>query len=437
MTDKMKLTDRWVERQRPDKADQVYWDSEVRGFGIRFRADRKPTWILQYAIGSQQRRKTLGQFPAMKAADARKMADQLRARVTLKEDVVLTMKAEVAKANERKRGDKTFGVAIREYLEWKKTRHRKNGRVGLSPRWQFQVEKHLTAAAKSLHKLPLAEITQTHVADCVTAYRKNGPSAGNHLQGSIAAFYKWAIGQGKATANPAATLARDEQSSRDRVLTPPELRIIWQALPNDHFGAIVRLLLLTGQRRSEIGDLRWSEIHDQQIILPKSRTKNHRSHIVPLSDQAWSIVKEQPRRIGTVDGLRDLIFGVGDGPFTGWSKAKKRLDEIIAEKLHKPLAAWTLHDLRRSVASYMTGDLPKELTAKLSDKDRQLSKGLGIPPYTVEDVLNHVSGYKAGVAGVYQRNVDEKAKREALEKWAQRLQEIVETKNVASLRGVA
>lgn len=437
---RLKLTDRSVAALLlpSGKAEQTFWDTDVRGFGVRLRADRAATWIIQYQIGSQQRRKTIGQVSAMDAAAARKEARTLRAKVELKEDVVLSLRARVAKAEELKRGDKTFGALIGEYLEWQKTRRRKNDRVGLSPRWQFQVEKHLNFAAAPLHKLPLADITRQHVADCITAlHRKNGPSAGNNVRASLSAFFGWAIERGKVNANPVIGSPREEQSSRDRVLTPPELRIIWRTLPDNHFGAIVRLLLLTGQRRSEIGDLRWNEVHDRQIVLPASRTKNGLPHVVPLSDQALGIIKAQPRRIDSSGKLRDLIFGIGDGAFTGWSKSKERLDAAIAKELRKPLPDWTLHDLRRSVATYMGGDLPHHLLVKLSPKDRKLGEGLGVQPHVIEATLNHISGHKAGVAGVYQRGTYEVEKGAALDKWAQRLLEIVDSTNIASLRGAA
>jgi integrase len=268
-------------------------------------------------------------------------------------------------------------------------------------------------------------------------HRTNGPSAGNNVRASLSAFFSWAMRTGKANSNPVIGSPREEHLSRDRVLTPQELRAIWRALPNDHFGAIVRLLLLTGQRRNEIGDLRWSELHDGQMVLPGSRTKNGLTHVVPLSDQAFSIVKAQPRRLGASGKLRDLIFGIGDGSFSGWSKAKAKLDDAIAGALGKPLPAWVLHDLRRSVATYMGGGLAHALAVKLSAKDRKLAEGLGVQPHVIEAVLNHVSGHKAGVAGVYQRGTYESEKRVALDQWSRRLQEIVNSTNVASLGGVA
>jgi len=166
-------------------------------------------------------------------------------------------------------------------------------------------------------------------------------------------------------------------------------------------------LFLTAQLRAEIGDLRRSELHDGQIILPASRTKNGLIHSVPLSDQALSIIKAQPRRIDSGGRLRDLLFGMGDKGFSGWSKSKERLDEAIAEELGKPLPGWTLHDLRRTAATYMGGGLPHHMLVKLSPKDRKLADGLGIQPHVVEAVLNHISGHKAGVAGVYQRGTYE------------------------------
>ena len=132
----------------------------------------------------------------------------------------------------------------------------------------------------------------------------------------------------------------------------------------------MRLLLLTGQRRNEIADLRWAEIEDGAIVLPKERTKNSREHVVPLSPQALAVLDEQAERVG-----RERVFGDGEGGFSGFSKARERLDEASG------VAGWTLHDLRRTAATRMAD--------------------LGVQPHVVESILNHISGHKAGVSGIY------------------------------------
>ncbi|MEI7876008.1 MAG: site-specific integrase, partial [Alphaproteobacteria bacterium] len=152
------------------------------------------------------------------------------------------------------------------------------------------------------------------------------------------------------------------------------------------YGRVVRLLVLTGCRRDEIGSLRWSEINrDARLIaLPGERTKNSRPHDVPLSDAALGVLDSAPRRVN-----RDFVFGEGKGGFSGWSKAKAELDARL------PMKPWTLHDLRRTAATRMAD--------------------VGIQPHVIEAVLNHVSGHKAGVAGIYNRSAYEKEKHAALD----------------------
>jgi integrase len=154
---------------------------------------------------------------------------------------------------------------------------------------------------------------------------------------------------------------------------------------NDH-GRIVRLLILTGCRRDEIGSLRWAEIdkESRMIVLPGERTKNSRTHHVPLSKIALDIIEAIPRGVS-----RDFVFGEGKGGFSGWSKAKAALDAQLG------LKPWRLHDLRRTASTRM-GDS-------------------GVQPHIIEAVINHVSGHKAGVAGVYNRSTYENEKRAALD----------------------
>jgi integrase len=189
------------------------------------------------------------------------------------------------------------------------------------------------------------------------------------------------------------TAKADEGNSRERVLTQEELRKLWRGLGDDTFSHIVRLLLLTGCRRNEIGKLQWSEINLAacQIILPPSRVKNGREFTLPLSTQAHAILSALPRRNST-----DHLFGARG--FMDFGAAKAKLDQRMG------FADWRLHDLRRSAATYM-GEL-------------------GIQPHHIEAVLNHYSRHRSGVAGVYQRAKYFPEMRDALQKWADHLDTI-------------
>jgi integrase len=188
------------------------------------------------------------------------------------------------------------------------------------------------------------------------------------------------------------------------VLSEAELVEIWNACEDDDYGRIVHLLVVTGQRRREIGDLAWPEIdrEKRQIELPAERVKNGRPHLVPLSDEALRILAGVKQRKD-----RDLVFGRGGGGFSGWSKAKAELDQRIAAArkkagIKKPMAPWVLHDLRRSFVTHLN--------------ENRLAA-----PHVIEAIVNHVSGHLAGVAGTYNKALYLDERRGALEAWARRV----------------
>ena len=205
------------------------------------------------------------------------------------------------------------------------------------------------------------------------------------------------------------TLAPMDAKRRERVLTDAEITQLWRACGDNQFGTIVRLLLLTGCRRMEICGLRWSELDLETGILrlPAERTKNKRSHTLPLPPLTLDIIATVPRI-----GGRDNLFGErSELGFTQWG-AKRDLDARLAGKVAK----WVLHDLRRTCA---TG---------LAD--------IGIAPHIIEQVLNHVSGHKVGVARIYNRSSYAREVKAALALWAEHVRALVEggEKKIVPLR---
>jgi integrase len=365
----------------------------------------------------------LGAATALSVAKVRKVAEQLHARVKLGEDPA-NDKSE-AKAS----AARTFKAVADEYLEQRRDDVSK-GR--LRERSYPDLERHLLKYSKALHELQLIKVNRADIASVlVSATKNNGAVTANRLRTTLSGFFSWAMGQGIADTNPVIGTARHDEQSRDRVLAPAELRAIWHALGDDDFGSIIKLLALTGQRAAEIAGLRWSEIADGAIVLPGERTKNHRPHIIPLSVAADAVINAQPKRNG-----RDLIFGRGKKPFSGWDKCKQRLNEKIKKASDKSLPHWTPHDLRRTFATYAGGGLPEHELKKIPARDNDAASGLGIEPHVIEATLNHVSGFRAGVAGTYNRSTYAREKKAALDLWAERLIAIVEGResNVAALR---
>jgi integrase len=383
----------------PDgKSDHIEFDDAVAGFGLRLRAGGSRTWIYQYRVGSRQRRMVLGSAKSVPLVLARENASKLEAKIKLGGDPAME------KAVARRAANDTFGVLAEQYFDAHKSRWR--------PRSEDGVRRHLTLYAKPLHRLPIASISQRDVAHLLSTLAKSvGDVTSNRVRASLAAFFAWAIREGISmpAGNVATHTNKREERSRERVLSDAELTAIWAACRDDDYGKILKLIALTGQRGGEIAGLRWDEVHDDQIILPAERTKNHRTHVVPLSEAARAI-------LGTVNARsRAHVFGRDDTGFKGWDKAKEALDVRIAAE--SPIPHWTPHDLRRTVATRMAD--------------------LGVQPHVIEAVLNHASGHKSGVAGIYNRATYDKEKREALNLWATHLLAVVEgsPSKIVALRG--
>jgi integrase len=387
----------------PGKTDHIEFDDEVPGFGVRLRESGSRSFVFQYKIGTQHRRIALGAVSAVDIGKARETAKDLYARVRLGQDPAGD------KANAKVKAAETFAATAARFLEYQRTR--------LRPRSYPDVERHLLTHAKALHGLQLAKIERRDIATVIAAVADNsGAVTGNRVRTSLSTLFSWAMMHGLVESNPVVGTIRNREHSRERVLEPAELRTIWNSLEDDHFGLILKLLALTGQRASEIAALHWSEVRDNMIVLSPDRTKNHRVHVVPLSRAARAILEEQPRRTSAPGEPRDLIFGHGEGAFSGWSDAKKKLDARITEATGKPLPHWTPHDLRRTAATQMAE--------------------IGVQPHVIEAVLNHISGHRAGVAGVYNRASYEREKTVALDLWAEHLMAIVEDRksNITPLR---
>ena len=220
----------------------------------------------------------------------------------------------------------------------------------MKPRSFLECTRHINKAWKPLRGLAVGAVSRSTVATRLREIAKgSGPVAANRARSTLSAMYAWAIGEGLCETNPVdGTNKADEGKSRDRVLSDAELAAIWNASTDTDYGRIVKLLMLTAQRRDEIASLRWTEIEGETdpalIALPAERTKNSRAHDVPLSAAAMDVLASVVVRNG-----RDLMFGEGEGGYSGWSRSKERLDQ----KLGKAVKPWTLHDLRRTAATRM------------------------------------------------------------------------------------
>jgi integrase len=377
------------------KTDHFYWDEDFPGFGVRVRASRKRIsrmWVYQFDIAGRTRRVTLGSVIAIGIEAARKTAGEISGKVRLGRDPVRE------KAESRARAANTFANVMESYLTAAKLRLRTSTLKNK--------EGYFRNVCELLYPLPFTAITRRDIAKLLTSIDTQGKCGShNNVRASLMALFNWAIKKGLTENNPVLGTEQHAHKSRERVLSLPELTAIWHAAGDmpvsiHDFTAIIRLFMLTGQRRTEIGGLRWREIVGDTIVLPPERTKNGRRHIVPLSKPAQVILLTRPR--GPNDGF---VLRRQSGTTLDWNRYKASLDDALVKRGHT-LAPWTNHDLRRSVATHM-GEM-------------------GIQPHVIECVLNHVSGSRAGVAGTYNRSKLEKPKREALEAWGEYLMAHIE-----------
>jgi integrase len=389
----------------PGKSDALYFDHAVPGLAVRLRAGGRKSWIFQYRIGNKQRRLSLGSATALNAHEARKRAALLHAEVKLGRDPAGDKSAARARANE------TFASVLPLFLARQKER--------LRPRAFVEIERHLKVHAKRLHHLPLADIARRDVAGVLTATaaRLSGASA-NRVRTSLSSFFSWSIREGLLDANPATWTERRQEVARNRLLTDDEVREIWTALRDDAYGDIMRLLILCGARREEIGGLRWSEVNvDHGLIsLAPERTKNHRAHEILLSPPALAVLKSRSRLAWPDGSPCDFVFARGARGFADWAGSKADLDaRIVAARRAaaagadvaeiQAMPAWTPHDFRRLISTTM--------------HDR-----LGVAPHIVEAILGHV-GHQAGTAGRYNLALYRAEKARALALWGAHVEAIV------------
>ena len=353
------------------------WDDRVIGLGVR-RQTKGCFYYLRVRHNGSQMMRSIGRHGSPWTPDtARNEARRL-----------LGTLASGTNPFAEQLSSETFGAEVDRYLERK--------RALLKPRTFVGVEHHLRQQSAPLASLKLAEIDRITVASLLAKVETNsGPIARNRLRSTLSAFFNFAIAEGLIEHNPVqGTLRVDEGQSRERVLSPEEIRKLWAGLGDDPFSTILRLLLLTGCRRDEIGKLSWPEVNlaKREIVLPAERCKNGRSHTIPLSTQAVRIIERIPCR-----NCSAYLFSDVSG-FNDWYRAKQLLDE------RSGIAEWTLHDLRRTCATNL-GEL-------------------GVRSEVIEECLNHRSGHKRGVAGRYNwaKYLPEMAS--ALQKWADHLDQI-------------
>jgi integrase len=362
--------------------ERIIFDDKLKGFGVRLREKGARMWIVQTKVGAKQKRITMGSVYVFTAAQAREWAIEHLAHAALGVDKAAEKKmAEAAAIN-------TFKNVADEFLKFKKS--------DVRPKSFEDLQRYINGHMKALHNLPLAKIDRGMIASTLNAI--DAPVARNRCRASVTSLFSWALREGYCETNPAIGAGTPaKEAKRERVLSDKEIAQLWHALGDGEYADIIKLLLLTGCRRDEIGSLRHDEIDLERrlIFLPGDRTKNKRAHFIPLSEPAWAILHRY------MPSNREFVFA----DRYSWGRRKRELNARLGD-----MPEWHVHDLRHT---FVTG---------LND--------LGVHPHIVEAAVNHASGFKAGIAGRYNHSAYLPEKTAALELWGRHVMALVERSSV-------
>ncbi|MEN2787860.1 tyrosine-type recombinase/integrase [Sphingomonas qilianensis] len=413
-----KITKSSVDALAADGTKQFLWDDELKGFGLQVTPAGGKSYVYQYRTGgreAQKKRYTIGRHgspwtPALARSECKRLAALVGQGID---------PTDTDRERRRQAVDLAFvpfidtfrdGYLMSEWKDWEKA----EALLRREP-------------ATVLKRKPLPTITR---ADLVAVFDllKDRPATARQAHSVLRKLFRWAEGRGEIEQGKsplgADFPAPKVVAARNRVLSDGELALAWSAacaMPYP-FGPLYRFLMATGQRREECAALGWAELDRKQMMwtLPSERAKNEQAHIVPLNQLAAQAL-DDVARIGQDDNEATdwpdagyVFTTTGKTPVSGHSKAKKALDAAIAalvakepavkEKKPRIVPPWRVHDIRRTVATGL--------------------QRLGVRFEVTEAVLNHVSGARSGVAGVYQRHDWKNEKRAALDAWGRHIEQI-------------
>jgi integrase len=395
---RVKLTKCIIDGLATPPSDTLYWDASLPGFGVKVTPKGRKVFVVLYrtgGAGSKLRKYTIGPYGRVTLHQARIAAQKVFAARLEGRDLA-------AEKREKKRlvaADRVEDL-LETYISQRLSQNRSGGEIARL----LRREMGRTWGDRSIH-----EISKRDVVEVVTAIEQRGaPVAANKTLKSIKTFLRWCVGRAILDQSPAEGVPLPaKEIARDRVLSDDELAkvIIAARQIDDLYGGIVELLTLTGQRREEVARLTWEELDLKQRVwvIPKSRTKNAKPHVVQLSDESIAVLSRMEKR-------GPYVFSVnGARPFQGFAVAKRKLDEL------SKVTGWRLHDLRRTCVSGMAG--------------------LGVAPHVADKILNHQSGTISGVAAVYQRHEFLAERKNALERWGSHITDtVVGTEEPVSLQ---
>jgi integrase len=372
-----------------------------RGFGVRVTAAGARSFVLNYRLRGREHRLTIGAWPDWSALKAVREARDLRQRVDRGENPL----------EDRTPSPATGKVA--SILDDFVARHVRNKSQPLRSADEYESTFNRLVKPR-IGKLSIYEVRRSHVNKMLDEIEDaNGPVMADRTLAYLRKAFNWYAARDDQFNVPVVRgMARikPKERARTRVLSDDEIRIIWPVLDEvGTFGALVKGLMLTAQRRDEVAQMSRREIGEDVIWeIPAERYKTKRPNFIPLSKAALAVIYAQPK----IDDCDYVFPSRAKTPFSGFGKSKAALDKAVfaAMKKHvkkgvklEPLPNWTLHDLRRTAKTLMVR--------------------AGVRPDISERVLGHVI---AGVEGTYDRHSYADEKRDALEKLAARIERILE-----------
>lgn len=385
-----KITKRTIDSLKAEPSAYCLWDEDLSGFGVKVLPSGSLTYILQYRMGGREaktRRYTIGKHGSpWTPATARTEAERLSILVAQGTDPV-----DADKERRREAVDLAFSNYADQFAKTCKGKG-----------WRALVKRSLRLYVKpALGQRPLPKITRAHVVSALDRIPEEQVGNRRNIFAVMRRLFRWAVSRGDIKFSPMEGMETPPPvKPRDRWLSDDELPRVWNAAPGCHpsFFRIVRLLMVTGQRREEVSCVDWKELDrwDRMWTLPGERAKNGEPNSIPLNDLAIQIFDEVA---GSADWpTKGRVFPTASGAsFSGFAKGKIKIDMIIAADGGEDMAPWRLHDLRRTLATGF--------------------QRLGVRFEVTEAVLNHVSGSRAGVAAIYQRHDWKPEKIAAMTAW--------------------
>ncbi len=385
-----KISKRTVDSLLVGPKENYLWDTDLKGFGVKITTAGSISYIIQFRMGGREaktRRFTIGSHGSpWTPTTARVEAERLLVIVAQGIDPVDA---------EKQRRREAVDLAFSNYADLFTRSCKREG-------WRRLVERSIRLYLKPTFGMKaLPAITKIDVVSVLDQMPPKQVANRRNVFAVMRRLFRWAVSRGDIDRNPMEGMETPPPvKPRERWLKDGELRHIWNAAPECHrcFGPIVRLLIVTGQRREEVSGMHWQELSRSERLwtLPGSRTKNGEPNSIHLNDLAIAELDREAR--GERWPRKGRVFATASGAgFTGYAKGKVKLDSLIEERCEEPLEAWRLHDLRRTLATNF--------------------QRLGVRFEVTEAVLNHVGGSRAGVAGIGQRHDWKDEKRQALDAW--------------------